>query len=80
MNPFEMIVVLTAMILGYKLMSQVIGAVGKGRAGKERKVKERIVFREDPGELQARTQELNRRLATLEEILVSDRESRDESQ
>lgn len=85
MNPFEMTVAIIAMVLAYKIMSQVIGAISQKRAGKthtgqERKVKEEVVYREDPGELQVRTEELTRRLATLEEILVSERELSHENQ
>lgn len=71
----EGIVALVAIICGYKIISEIISARKEtklkqyGHCGRD----ERVIVHEEPGELSARALDLKRRLATLEEIIASER-------
>jgi predicted alpha/beta-fold hydrolase len=82
MDPFITAIVILAMVLGYKIISQMISAVKyrgelhNHRNHKKAKVREHVIYNEvDTSDLQARAEEMNKRLATLEEILVSEQRS-----
>jgi hypothetical protein len=82
MDPSITAVVILAMVLGYKIISQMISAVkyrGEQRnhkTHKKAKVREHVIYNEEnTSDLQARAEAMNKRLATLEEILVSEQRS-----
>ena len=75
------VIALVAIICGYKLLSQIIAAIvrekPREKPGRRHQPNPNIV-REDPGELRARAEQLQKRIATLEEIIASERASKEE--
>ena len=75
MDPSIMVVAIVAMVLGYKLLIQLIHAFRPMEAGTSKRVV-RAAKDQHLGELQARSEDLLRRLTTLEEIITTDRSER----
>lgn len=77
MDFFEALVVLVPICLGYKLLSELISARKEVRTARYRNQAKHSPtptdLHEDPADLSARSLELQRRLATLEEIIMSER-------
>lgn len=70
------LIVLVAIICGYKLLSQIVSAMVRDKP-EERRAR-RVptnpqIVREDPAELRARAEQLQKRIATLEEIIATER-------
>lgn len=77
MDFFEALVVLVPVCLIYKLLSELIAARKEVRTAKFRNLSSQTTCpphaQEDPADLSLRASELQRRLATLEEIITSER-------
>jgi len=71
----EGIVAIVAIVFGYKLLSELFAGRKEVKIQRYRNhgAPEQVVVQETPSELQARADDLRRRLATLEEIIASER-------
>jgi len=70
------LIVLVAIICGYKLLSQIVTAIVREKPadrGTRRVPNNQQIVREDPAELRARAEQLQKRIATLEEIIAAER-------
>ena len=71
----EVIIAIIAMSLGYKLLSEVLSGIKEVKLQRYRSRAATVPTPEpveSPSELQARANDLKRRLATLEEIIASE--------
>jgi uncharacterized protein YlxW (UPF0749 family) len=76
MNGEIFAIVLVAIICGYKLLSQIITAIVRDKPAQRESRRQKThsqPIQEDPAELRARAERLQKRIATLEEIIASER-------